>query len=118
MPISTRDQALPKKDTYGSMEVYEQLLSKRRYDAESERSGRRDNQTETGDPYIRRPDVDNDRMHHPRYISRDWESERIPLRLNLGNDVDDNNRSRLKYDRDVQDTRSERHNPRPERYLA
>ncbi|XP_069813615.1 centrosome and spindle pole-associated protein 1 isoform X2 [Dendropsophus ebraccatus] len=113
VPVSSRDQEVPKRDAYTSMEVYEQLLNKRR--SEAERAGRRDNQTETEDPFIRRADVDNDRMDHPRYISRDIESERRPLRLNLNNDVDDSNTSRLKYDR--QDRQSMGYNPRPERVL-
>ncbi|KAG9478882.1 hypothetical protein GDO78_012511 [Eleutherodactylus coqui] len=104
VPIFIRDQALPKKDPYTSMEVYEQLLNKRR--SEAERAGRTDNQTEE---FIRRADVDND-----QYVR---ESERRPLRLNLSNEIDDNNTSRLKYDREVQDRRPMRYNPRPERVL-
>ncbi|XP_073535504.1 centrosome and spindle pole-associated protein 1 isoform X2 [Phyllobates terribilis] len=114
VPISNRDQALPKKDAYTSMEVYEQLLNKRR--SEAERTSRRDNETATENPFIRRP-VDNDVMDHPRYISTDWEAERRPLRLNLSNEVDENNTSRLKYDREVEDRRPMRYNPRPERIL-
>ncbi|XP_075682259.1 centrosome and spindle pole-associated protein 1 isoform X2 [Rhinoderma darwinii] len=122
--ISNRDQALPKKNAYSSMEVYEQLLNKRRSQAEKAR--RRDNQTETEDPYIRRPDeevkkpwrpdVDKEMMDHPRYTSRDWESDRRPLRLHLNNEGDDNN-TRLKYVKEVQDRRPMRYNARPERAL-
>ncbi|KAM4027292.1 centrosome and spindle pole-associated protein 1 isoform 2-T2 [Anomaloglossus baeobatrachus] len=115
VPISHRDQALPKKDAYTSMEVYEQLLNKRR--SEAERTGRRDHETETENPFTRRPDVDNDMKDHARYISRDWEAERRPLRLNLSNEPDDNNTSRLKYDREGEDKRSMRYNPRPKRIL-
>ncbi|XP_040288737.1 centrosome and spindle pole-associated protein 1 isoform X1 [Bufo bufo] len=115
VPIYSRDQALPKKDAYSSMEVYERLLKDRR--SEAERTGRRDNQTETEDPFIRRPNVGDDMMDHPRYISRDRDAERRPLRLNLNGEVDDNYSSRLKYDREVQDRRPIRNNPRPERVL-
>ncbi|XP_073439980.1 centrosome and spindle pole-associated protein 1 isoform X2 [Dendrobates tinctorius] len=115
VPISNRDQAFSKKDAYTSMEVYEQLLNKRR--SEAERTGRRDNETETENRFIRRPDVDNDVMDRPRYLSTDWEPERRPLRLNFSNEVDDSNASRLKYDSEVEDRRSMRYNPRPERIL-
>nr|KAG8542967.1 hypothetical protein GDO81_025706 [Engystomops pustulosus]KAG8542968.1 hypothetical protein GDO81_025706 [Engystomops pustulosus] len=113
VPMSTRDQTLPKKDAYTSMEVYEQLLKERR--SEAERTRRRDNQTETEDAFIRRADGDSDMIDQPRYISKDWESERRPLRLNLSNEMNDT--SRLKYDREAQDKRSIRYNPRHERYL-
>ncbi|XP_072007878.1 centrosome and spindle pole-associated protein 1 isoform X3 [Engystomops pustulosus] len=113
VPMSTRDQTLPKKDAYTSMEVYEQLLKERR--SEAERTRRRDNQTETEDAFIRRADGDSDMIDQPRYISKDWESERRPLRLNLSNEMNDT--SRLKYDREAQDKRSIRYNPRHERVV-
>ncbi|XP_056378064.1 centrosome and spindle pole-associated protein 1 isoform X2 [Hyla sarda] len=118
VPVSSRDQAVPKKDAYTSMEVYEQLLNKRR--SEAKRPGRQDNQTEAQDPFRRR-NVDNDTVNHPRYVSRDWElerreQERRPFRINL-NDVDDSDTRRLKYDREVQERQSMAYNPRPERVL-
>ncbi|KAM3928594.1 centrosome and spindle pole-associated protein 1 isoform 1-T1 [Leptodactylus fuscus] len=115
VPMTNRDPDHPRKDPYTSMEVYEKLLKERR--SEAERAGRRDNHTETEDPFIKRPDVNDNMMDHPRYISRDWESERRPLRLNLSDEIEDNHTSRLKYDRDVQDRRPMRYNPRPEREL-
>ncbi|XP_077126726.1 centrosome and spindle pole-associated protein 1 isoform X2 [Ranitomeya variabilis] len=115
VPISNQDQAFPKKDAYTSMEVYEQLLNKRR--SEAERTARRDNETETENRFTRRPDVDNDVMDRPRYLSTDWEPERRPHRLNLSNEAEDSNTSRLKYDREVEDRRPMRYNPHPERIV-
>ncbi|XP_063779928.1 centrosome and spindle pole-associated protein 1 isoform X2 [Pseudophryne corroboree] len=129
-PVSYREQDVPKRDAYSSMEAYEQLLNKRR--SEAEKHYRRDGQTVSEDPFVRKPgvettvlnkklwrDVDTDVIDRPHHNAADWELERIPLRLSLAND-DDENASRIytkKYNTDVQDRRPLRNNLPHERVL-
>ncbi|XP_040210297.1 centrosome and spindle pole-associated protein 1 isoform X3 [Rana temporaria] len=128
-PVSHRDQDVPKKDSYSSMQAYEQLLNKRR--AETGRPRRRDIETETEDPFVRRPEEDTkvshnkpwrseiepDRMERPRYAAEDYEAGRRPLRLNLAPDSNEPLSYRGRYDEDVHDRRPVRYNPPRERVL-
>ncbi|XP_077348959.1 centrosome and spindle pole-associated protein 1 isoform X3 [Lithobates pipiens] len=128
-PVSHRDQDLPKKDSYSSMQAYEQLLNKRR--AETGRPRRRDIETETEDPFVRTPEEDTkvshnkpwrseiepDRMDRPRYAAEDYEAGRRPLRLNLAPDGNEPLSYRGRYDGDVHDRRPVRYNPPRERVL-
>ncbi|XP_075069710.1 centrosome and spindle pole-associated protein 1 isoform X2 [Mixophyes fleayi] len=92
VPVSYREQIVPRSDAYTSMEAYEQLLNKRR--SEAQRLGRRDVQTVTEDQFVRKPaeettilnkklwrtDVDTDLIGRPRYIAADGDHVQ---RLNL-----------------------------------
>ncbi|XP_018409709.1 PREDICTED: centrosome and spindle pole-associated protein 1 [Nanorana parkeri] len=128
-PVSHRDQDLPKKDAYTSMEAYEQLLNKRR--AETRRPRRQDVETETEDKFVRREEEDttvsrknpwrsemhSDRTDRPRYVDEDYEAEGRRLRLNFATDSNEPLSYRGRYDGDVHDRRPIRYNPPPERVL-
>lgn len=110
------------------MQAYEQLLNKRR--AETGRPRRRDIETETEDPFVRRPEEDTkvshnkpwrseiepDRMDRLRYAAEDYDADRRPLRLNLAPDDNEPLSHRGRYDGDVHDRRPVRYNPPRERY--
>ncbi|KAM5157916.1 centrosome and spindle pole-associated protein 1 [Mantella aurantiaca] len=128
-PVSFRDQNLPKKDAYTSMEAYEQLLNKRR--AETERPRKRDIETETEDHFVRRPEedttisrnkprrseIDPDRVDRSRNVAVDYEAERRPLRLNFASESSEPLSYRGRNDEDVRDRRPARYNQPPERSL-
>ncbi|XP_068093566.1 centrosome and spindle pole-associated protein 1 isoform X2 [Hyperolius riggenbachi] len=119
-PVTHRDHGLPKKDAYTSMEAYEQLLSKRR--AEAERLNRRvQPETEVQvvyraeeDKKPRRSEMDPDVIDRPRQSAVDYEVERRPMRFTVAPD-NEPVYLRGRHDEDVVERRPVRYKLAPER---
>ncbi|KAG8433194.1 hypothetical protein GDO86_017470 [Hymenochirus boettgeri] len=122
--LSHRNQEASRKDAYTSMEVYEQLLNKRRSEedkVETEMQKRPSRKKADDEKIIfnlrdARSDPGHNMLHRPPHNADVPEYERMPHRLVM--DARDNGETYrgLRYDLDAQDKRHGPYSHPPERY--
>ncbi|XP_053571073.1 centrosome and spindle pole-associated protein 1 [Bombina bombina] len=120
-----KDYEVSKKNSYTSMEAYEELLNKRRSvedrqhrrEVETEPQERTSRKAEEAHAYrkYRASDRDRDVLDRPRQVHAELDVERRPQRLYLAPDVREDGQSRPRYETDLRERRPLRHTEPNER---